>query len=218
VLDVAARRLVAGPLDRAAEVLDRVGIRPLALTTTGFVAGAAACIAAATGHWASALVLWLLNRLLDGLDGPVARRRGATELGGFLDLLADFTIYGGFVVAVAVAVPDARLACVALLGAYYVSGAAFLILSSLLERRGRRGLDRERAADGRSLRFVGGLAEGTETVVVYGLICLMPSHAATLAWLFALAVAITAIQRTGVGVRILRSSAGELAAADAATR
>ena len=53
-------------------------------------------------------------------------RRGATDLGGFLDLLADFSIYGGFVVAVGVAVPEARLACLVLLLTYYVSGTAFL--------------------------------------------------------------------------------------------
>jgi phosphatidylserine synthase len=117
-----------------------------------------------------ALVLWLANRVLDGLDGPVARRRGPTELGGFLDIVAD--VYSGFVVAPAVAMPDARTACLALLCAYHLSGTAFLALSSLLERRGvgiDEAIDRAggRYFDGRPLRFVGGLAEGTETVVVY---------------------------------------------------
>ena len=58
--------------------------------------------------------------------------------------------------------------------------------------------------DGRSLRFVGGLAEGTETVIVYVLFCLFPTHAALIAWVFAAAVAVTAAQRIGYGVRILR--------------
>lgn len=56
-----------------------------------------------------------LNRLFDGLDGPVARRGGASDLGGFLDIVADFTIYAGFVVAVAVAEPSARIACLGVL-------------------------------------------------------------------------------------------------------
>jgi len=106
---------------------------------------------------------------------------------------------------VAVAEPDARLACLALLTAYYVSGTAFLALSSLLERRSRSLTElTSRFADGRSLRFVGGLAEGAETVLVYVLFCLSPSHAAGIAWVFTAAVTVTAAQRVTVGLRLLR--------------
>jgi phosphatidylglycerophosphate synthase len=197
MLDTSMRRLVAPTLDRAGAALSDAGLPPLALTAAGWFAGAGACVAVASHHWVVGLVLWLANRVLDGLDGPVARRRGATDLGGFLDIVADFSIYAGFLVAVAVAEPDARLACVALLTAYYISGTAFLALSSLIERRGHHG------GDGRSLRFIGGLAEGTETVAVYVLFCLLPTHAATIAWVFTAAVAITAAQRVLLGVRTL---------------
>lgn len=198
MLDRPARRLLAPALDAVGGRLAAAGVRPLALTGAGWVAGVGACVAVGFGQWTLALVLWLLNRLLDGLDGPVARRRGATDLGGFLDIVADFSIYAGFVLAVAVAVPDARVAALALLTAYYVSGTAFLALSSLIERRGGD------TDDGRSLRFVGGLAEGTETVVVYVLFCLFPAQAALIAWVFAAAVAITAAWRIGYGVQVLR--------------
>jgi hypothetical protein len=60
---------------------------------------------------------------------------------------------------------------VALLTACYISGAAFLALSSLAERR------RLRLGDERSLRFTGGLAEGTETVIAYTVLFLLPQHA-----------------------------------------
>jgi phosphatidylglycerophosphate synthase len=188
-------------LDKAGAYLGDAGVSPLALTGVGWLAGVAACLAVISQHWQLALILWLVNRLMDGLDGPVARRRGATDLGGFLDIVADFSIYGGFVAAIAIAVPDARLACVALLSAYYISGTAFLALSSLLQRR------TPTEGDGRSLRFIGGLAEGTETVAVYVLFCLLPTHAATIAWAFAATVAITAIQRVVLGVRTLRRPA-----------
>lgn len=198
MLDTHARRLLAPALNGVGARIADAGVAPLALTATGWLAGIAACVAVASHTWILALILWLTNRLLDGLDGPVARRRAASDLGGFLDIVADFSIYAGFIVAVAVAEPQARLACLALLSAYYVSGTAFLALSSLIERRGGRG------GDGRSLRFVGGLAEGTETVAVYVLICLVPGQAELIAWLFTVAVAITAVQRLAFGVRILR--------------
>lgn len=198
MLDRPARRLLTPALDAVGGRLAAAGVRPLAVTGVGWFAGLGACVAVGFGQWTLGVVLWLVNRLLDGLDGPIARRRGATDLGGFLDIVADFSIYAGFVIAVAVAVPDARVAALALLTAYYVSGTAFLALSSLIERRG------EDVGDERSLRFVGGLAEGTETVIVYVLFCLFPTHAALIAWVFTAAVAITAAQRIGYGVQILR--------------
>ncbi len=200
MLDTRVRELLAPTLDRLGARIAAFGVPALALTGAGWLAGVAGCLAVASQHWFLGLVLWLANRLLDGLDGPVARVRGATDLGGFLDIVADFSIYAGFVLAVAVAVPDARLACTILLTAYYVSGTAFLALSSLVERRGGT------LGDERSLRFVGGLAEGTETVIVYVLFCLLPAYAASIAWVFAAAVAVTAIHRVSFGIRVLRTA------------
>ncbi len=208
MLDRRARALVAPPLEAVAARLAAAGVSPTALTGAGWAVGVGACVAAGVGAWTLALLLWLGNRLLDGLDGPVARSSSGggtpTERGGFLDIVADFSVYAGFVLGVAVAVPDARLACVALLVAYTCSGTAFLALSSLLEKQGRSGDETPRLADGRSLRFVGGLAEGTETVIAYVLICLFPGHAALVAWVFAAMVAVTAGQRVITGAVLLR--------------
>jgi phosphatidylglycerophosphate synthase len=199
MLDRRARQLIGPPLERVGSRLASAGVHPGLLTAAGLAFGAGAAVAAALRLWPLALVLWLSNRAADGLDGPVARARGATELGGFFDIVADFSVYGGFVVGVAVGVPAARLACLVLLLTYYVSGTAFLALSSLLERC------RARGADERSLHFVGGLAEGTETVAVYVLFCLLPQFATPIAWVFAAAVGITALQRVVIGAHLLRS-------------
>lgn len=189
MLDQALRARLGPSLDHAAGRLAARGISPGALTSAGLVAGVGACVAAATASWAAALGLWLLNRLLDGLDGPLARRDAATELGGLLDFVADFVVYAGFVVGVAIAQPNARLACVVLLATYLVNNVALLSFSSVIERRGLS------LGDERSLRLLPGLAEGAETIVVYILFCLLPGSSAAIAWAFAGVVAITAAQR-----------------------
>jgi phosphatidylglycerophosphate synthase len=201
-MDTRIRQLSGPTLDRAGATLARTGVRAGTLTAVGWLVGVGACVAAAQRWWWPALALWLANRLLDGLDGPVARAVGPTDRGGFVDLVADFTIYGGFVVGVAIGVPGARVACLALLLAYYVSGTAFLVQSSLLEKRRAHGGDRE-SGDGRSVRFVGGLAEGAETILVYVLLCLFPAEATGIAWAFTVAVAITAVQRVVLGLQVL---------------
>jgi phosphatidylglycerophosphate synthase len=198
VLDERVRRFLAPPLRAAGGRLARWGVTPHQLTAGGFVLGMASAGAASRSWWAVALVLWLASRVLDGLDGAVARVVGASQLGGFLDVVADFTVYGSFVVGVAVAVPGARLACAVLLLTYYVNGTALLALAAVtdhgrLERRGER-----------SIRFVGGPAEGTETIVAHSLFCLLPAAAAVIAWIFAAAVAATAAWRVGIAVRVLR--------------
>lgn len=199
MLDRRARELT-GPLwDAGGRALARRGVSAGAVTAAGFVVGVAACVAAALAAWWWALGLWLLNRIVDGLDGPLARSRGESDRGGFLDIMADFAIYGGFVVGVAVALPDARLACAALLASYYVNGSAFLALSSLLERR------RAELGDDRSLRFVGGLTEGTETIIAHAALCVFPGYAATIAWVFAGAVLFTAGQRVYHAMTVLRT-------------
>lgn len=202
MLDRTMRTRLAPALDRGARALQEAGIRPGAVTAAGLVVGLGACVAAALAAWPAALALWLLNRTLDGLDGPLARRVGTGPLGGLLDFVADFVVYGGFVVGVAIAAPDARLACVVLLATYLVNNVALLSFSSLVERLG---LD---LGDERSLRLTAGLAEGTETVVAYVLICLFAAAAATIAWGFAALVAATAVQRVLVAARVLGGRSG----------
>lgn len=197
MLDQALRARLGPSLDRAAGRLAARGISPGALTGAGLVAGVGACVAAATASWAPALGLWLLNRLLDGLDGPLARREAATELGGLLDFVADFVVYSGFIVGVAIAQPGARLACVVLLASYLVNNVVLLSFSSVIERRGLS------LGDERSLRLLPGLAEGSETIVVYILFCLLPGASDVIAWAFAGVVAITAAQRVVQAARTL---------------
>ncbi len=197
MLDTTLRARLAPSLDRVASRLDRAGLQPAAVTGAGLAVGLAACVAAALGAWPAALVAWLVNRALDGLDGPLARRRGATDFGGVLDFVADFVVYGGFVVAVAIAVPDARVACAALLAAYLLNNVAQLSFASLIEKR------RLAFGDERSLRLTPGLTEGTETILAYVAFCLFPTEARWVAWIFTAMVLFTVGQRLVMARRVL---------------
>lgn len=215
MIDARLRARLEGPLDAVAARLDRPGITPDRLTVLGLVLGLTSAGLAAGQLWWWALGAWWVSRVLDGLDGPLARRRvsrargqqvGGGEgcaAGGFLDITADFTVYGAAVLGVAVGVvPDPAgtgdwLPFLAVLLAYYVNGTAFLAFSSVAERSGRR-LD-----DGRSLNFLGGLAEGAETLVVHSLWLVWPERAGAIATVWAVVVGAGAAQRVVVGRRML---------------
>jgi len=206
VLDNRARAVLEGPLDRAAAWLDRRWISPDGITLVGLGLGLGGAAAAGAAWWWTALALWLASRVADGLDGPLARRRHAagagaspSEAGGFLDITADFVVYGAFVVGVGVGWGGSLVPFLAVLLGYYLNGAAFLAFSSIAERTGHR-ID-----DGRSLSFLGGLAEGTETIVVHSVWVLLPAWAGGVAWAWAALVGLSAAQRIVVGYRTLRS-------------
>ncbi len=182
-----------------AATLARRGVTGNALTGVSLGVGMLCLVAIAFGFNALGLVLWLLNRLLDGLDGEVARLRGETsEFGTFVDIVADFFMYGGFLAALAVQHPDARLALVVLFFAYYVNGMVFLALSGVLER-----LKRERRTE-RGLHFRRSLTEGFETIVVGVLFLVLPGHVSLIAWIFAGMVFVSSAQRVLDGWRMLK--------------
>ena len=93
MLDARLRRLIDPPLDRLGAPLAARGLSVNAVTVAGFAIGLGAAVAIAWRAYLLGLGLLLLNRLCDGLDGAIARRRGLTDLGGFLDILLDFLVY-----------------------------------------------------------------------------------------------------------------------------
>ncbi|MFG6490863.1 CDP-alcohol phosphatidyltransferase family protein [Microbacterium sp. P03] len=213
MLDRALRSFLARPLGAAAAAIDRPGVTPDGLTIAGLVLGVASATTAALQLWAVALALWLISRVLDGLDGTLARRRrgraqlqGApsppSEAGGFLDITADFVVYGASVVGIAIGATaqfdGPWWPFLLVLFAYYVNGTAFLAFSSIAERTGRT-ID-----DGRSLSFLGRLAEGTETIVVHALWLILPFWAWQIALVWSAFVAVSAVQRIVAGYLRLR--------------
>jgi phosphatidylglycerophosphate synthase len=210
MFDAVLRRRLDRPLAVAVERIDRPWVTPDRLTVAGLVTGLTSAGLAAGQLWGWALLAWLLSRAMDGLDGPLARRRAGgqgSSAGGFLDITADFVVYGTTVMGVAVgAVGTAAslaewLPFIAVLLAYYVNGTAFLAFSSIAERTGHR-ID-----DGRSLSFLGGIAEGAETILVHSLWLLLPAYAPHIAAVWAGVVGVSAAHRIVAGYRILRAPA-----------
>ncbi|TDW28729.1 CDP-alcohol phosphatidyltransferase family protein [Cryobacterium psychrophilum] len=213
MFDSSLRRALNAPLRAVAVTVDLPWVTPNRLTIAGLFLGLGSAAAAATQLWWWSLALWLVSRVLDGLDGTLARLRrergdgvgsGApdSEAGGFLDIVADFTVYGFTVFGVGIGATAAFNApwwpFVLVLVAYYVNGAAFLAFSSIAERTNRQ-ID-----DGRSLSFFGRIAEGGETIVVHSLWLILPFFAWQIALAWAGWVGISAIQRIIVGYRALR--------------
>ncbi len=192
MLDGVARRLIVPSLDRLGRRLARAGVKADHVTWAGFAIGLAAAAAIVARLYAIGLVLILVSRLCDGLDGAVARASVKTDRGGFLDIVLDFAFYGAIPLAFVIADPAANgVAGAVLLFAFYANGASFLAYAVMAEKRGLNANPRGE----KSLYFTTGLAEASETIIVFVLFCLFPGAFAPLAYIFAAMTAITTAAR-----------------------
>jgi phosphatidylglycerophosphate synthase len=191
-------RWLRGWKDRMlAPIARRLGqhVGPGTVTIAALLVGLGAALALWRGASDLALVMWLMNRILDGLDGSIARESGrSTDFGGYLDIVCDFVVYAAIPLAIAAARPDLALGVGVLLGTFYVNAASWMYLAALLERRGRGA-----ASTGEVTRVTMpvGLIGGTETVVLFAVAIAVPSATAVTLWVMSALVAVTTIQRLG---------------------
>jgi len=199
MLDGTLRSFIEPPLDRLGRRLVRAGVSANAMTLGGFAIGLLALPLLAAGAYGGALVAILINRLADGLDGAIARRRGASDLGGYLDIVCDFMFYGAVVFGFALAAPDNGLAAAFLLLAFIGTGGSFLAFAAMAARRKIE----TRSRGPKSLYYLGGLTEGTETIAFFVTCCIFPGAFVPLAWIFAAACWITTATRVLSAWRML---------------
>ena len=162
-----------------------------------------ACLASQA--YGLALLCFLLNRIVDGLDGAVARIVGPTDRGAFLDIALDFIVYASVPLGFAVADPAANaLPAVVLLFGFMGTASSFLAFAAVA---GRRRLKSDAFPD-KGIHYLGGLTEGTETIAFFALMCLRPGWFPALAWVFATLCVVTTCTR-GMGAWTVFSASPE---------
>lgn len=166
-------------LHQCVRLLDKPAITPDGLTLTGFAIGVLALPFLALGWYLPALMAILLNRFLDGLDGALARRRGLTDAGGFLDISLDFLFYALVPFGFILAVPEQN----ALAAKHPIDNPGYAH---------------------KSFYYLGGLTEGSETILLFVLSCLFPTHFPWFAWIFGALCWMTTFTRVWSGYLTLR--------------
>lgn len=201
MLDSTLQRWLKPAFQAAGQRLARMGFRANTLTWLGWGVGMVAALAIALRHEGLGLGLILLSRLLDGLDGAVARATQPTDRGAFLDIALDFLFYAAIPLAFAVADPARNaLPAAVLLASFMGTGSSFLAFAVLAEKRRLPKL----AFPGKGFYFLGGLTEATETLAVFVAMCLWPQAFPALAYGFAALCALTVAMRLAWGWQRLR--------------
>ena len=198
MIDAALLPLQRAMMQPPAEALAARGIRADQVTVAGFALGLLAIPALAFHAYWLALALILINRIADGLDGAIARIKGPTDRGAFLDIALDFLFYALIPVGFALADPARNaLAASILIAAFVGTGSSFLAFASIAAKRGMS----TDAYPTKGIYYLGGLTEGAETILFFSAICLFPQAFPILAGLFAAACFVTTVTRWLMGWR-----------------
>ncbi len=197
MLDAYMRRIIDPPLDRIGRRLAAAGTSANAVTAVGFAVGLLAIPCVAVEWYGAALAAILVNRLADGLDGAVARHTALTDFGGYLDIVCDFIVYAGVAFGFALARPENAVPAAFLILSFVGTGTSFLAFAILAAKRGLASEVRGR----KSLYYLGGLTEGTETIAVFVAFCLFPGAFALLAYVFGALCWLTTVTRVATARR-----------------
>jgi phosphatidylglycerophosphate synthase len=212
--------------DRLRIVKNRV-LRPIAVAATAVppivltVCSLMCCVSAGLAAWQQltilSVALWLIGRLLDGLDGPVARLTNtASDLGGYLDLMADVVGYAAVPLGLAAGQASVKswTWCAVLIATFYVNTMSWTLLSALFDRSsGERsesegsvnnGFDRSSGERSEStFHMPTALVEGFETIVLFTIMLAVPSKSHLVFALMAAGVTISIVQRVVWALRNL---------------
>jgi len=171
------------------------------ITIFGFAIGVMVVPLLWLNLYSTAMVVILVNRFFDGLDGAVARKFGPTNLGGYLDITCDFIFYSVVIMGFALAAPEKNgLAAAFLIFSFIGTGSSFLAFAAAAGKQGissyTHGL--------KAFYYLGGLTEGTETILFLVIICMYPEHFPIMAVVFGSICWITVLGRFGSAFILLR--------------
>ncbi len=193
MLDLYMRRQIDPFLEKTGRFIAEKGLHANTITLTGFFFGVCAFIALIFPSYGYALFFLCLNRIMDGLDGAVARSQkgGATDLGAFLDIVTDFIFYAGFIFFFVVGRPENALVGALLIFSFMGTSSSFLAYAIIAAKRKSAPAQNKK----KSFYYLGGLTEGSETIMAFILMCLLPAYFTTIAVIFSSMCWLTTIGR-----------------------
>ncbi|HBV75864.1 MULTISPECIES: CDP-alcohol phosphatidyltransferase family protein [Vibrio] len=195
--------IIKTPLNFTAKICINNDISADKVTWCSFLLGLCALPSLWLEQYTLALTFIILNRIGDGLDGAIARLTSPSDAGGFLDITLDFLFYALIPFGFILANPDQNAVWGALLIISFVgTGSSFLAFASIAAKQKIE----NPVYRNKSLYYMSGVAEGTETIAIFIAFCIWPQHFPILAAIFALICFFTAGNRIWAGYQTIQQS------------
>ena len=144
-----------------------------------------------------ALFVFLLGRILDGVDGNLANKTSITEFGGFIDIVCDFISYS--IIPLAFILNDNSNAIFGsiLLTTFFGTSSTFFGIAIF---ENKKTINKN---SGKSFFYIGGFMGGAVTILFLSLMFLFPDKFNLIALIFSILCILSTIERIYYAFSIL---------------
>lgn len=166
MIDTKLRGTFQPIFNKTAKVLVKLKIQPDTVTIAAFLLGLIAGGMVAFNQLSLALIFLWLSGLLDVLDGSVARLTGkSTKRGAYMDLIFDRMVEAGIILGFYFLLPENALIYILFFIAAMFNFTTFIVAGALFNNTGEK-----------SMHYDVGIAERTETFIVFSLMMIFPRY------------------------------------------
>lgn len=158
-------------IDMIARKLSNIGISANVISILGFMIGIFAINFLSLERYGYALICILINRLFDALDGAIARGNKVTDFGVFLDATLDYIFYAGVIFGFALANPFQNAVAASFLLFAFTSAACAMLAYAVVAYKNNGS---QKLELGQSPFYLGGIAQGFETLIALIILCIIP--------------------------------------------
>lgn len=193
MIDTKFRKVLQPSFDILAKAFIKVNIHADTITGLAFVIGLSASIAIGAGLIIIPILLLWLSGLFDVLDGTVARlTKKSSKIGAYMDLIFDRMVEASVILAFYFLLPEYALAYLLFFVAVLFNFTTFIVAGALFDNNGKK-----------SMHYDVGIAERTETFIVFTLMILFNQYLSIILMSFNAIVFITGAIRF---VKIIRNA------------
>lgn len=208
MLDQTIRTYLDPLIEKSGRILiSKIALQPLHVTFLGFFLGVCSLPYLFFQDYKTALFFIILGRICDGFDGTIARlTKTESDRGGYFDIVCDFIIYAAvpFFFALGIGHQTVLMIGCFVLFSIMVTGTSFLTFAIFSAKNKLETSEQKQRK--KSLYFLGGLIEGTETFAFMTLICLFPLYFIEIGFVFGVLCLITGLTRMISAYKILPHS------------
>ncbi|MCB2289933.1 CDP-alcohol phosphatidyltransferase family protein [Clostridium sp. CS001] len=193
MLDTNGRKYFDKLFQIGANVFLKIGLKPTHITLMAAFVGIMGSVVFLYNQVILSIILLWLSGYLDAVDGAMARKSGQTSaIGTLLDIWLDRLVEIVYIIAFAIKCSDATFSLMILSCAIILSMTVFLTSGTLIENKGIK-----------SFHYQAGLMERTEGFIMFTIMMAFSNYMRILAFVYALLILYTAIQRLFMTIKFL---------------
>ncbi len=185
MLDTSVRKYIQTSMDVVAKYSGLIYLHPNMVTTLALIFGLASALLLGLGYNITAFILLWVSGTLDVLDGTVARlTKKSSKFGAYLDLIFDRIVEAAIILGLFFLAPQYPLTYMLFFVSVIFNFSTFMLAGTLFTNTGVK-----------SMHYDVGIAERTETFIVFSIAMLFPSHILIILNVFNALIFVTGIIR-----------------------